>query len=99
MAYTAYRGAIKLQRDRAFSEFYSRSGVPNQYLAKAQKNLGMTTTGQTFAQANVSPTAGQQVYITDGASGHVNGDVIAAGGGTTPYLIWYNGTAWTVVGH
>jgi len=37
-----YRGAIKLQRDRCFSEFLTKTGQPTALLAKAQSNLGLT---------------------------------------------------------
>lgn len=37
--------------------------------------------------------------VTDGDSGLAWGaTVINSGGGSTPYLVWYNGTNWTVVG-
>lgn len=36
--------------------------------------------------------------MDDGQAGLAIGDV-AVGGGTTPYLIWSNGSTWTVIGH
>jgi len=36
-----YKGAIKLQRDRTFSEFLTPLGAPTNLLAKAQYNLGI----------------------------------------------------------
>ena len=40
---------------------------------------------------------GQQGTITDGPAGLNWGDA-PAGGGTTRYLVWYNGTRWSILG-
>jgi hypothetical protein len=43
--------------------------------------------------------AGMKAYVTDGDSGLAWGaTVIHSGGGATKYLVWFNGTNWTVVG-
>ena len=53
----------------------------------------------TIAQLPASAQLGQLAVISDGAAGHSWGDTV---GGDTPgettYLLWWNGTAWTVVG-
>jgi hypothetical protein len=51
----------------------------------------------TFATLPAAPAAGFHAYITDGAASLAWG-ANAAGGGTTKYFVWYNGTAWTVIG-
>jgi len=43
------------------------------------------------------PYAGMYAYVTDGQPALTWG-ATATGGATTPYLVWYNGTNWTVVG-
>ena len=46
-----------------------------------------------------TPTGCMIVYITDGDLGLTWGaTAINSGAGATPYLVWYNGTAWTVIG-
>lgn len=43
--------------------------------------------------------AGRYAYVTDGDALLIWGaTVINSGGGATKYLVWYNGTNWTVVG-
>jgi hypothetical protein len=41
--------------------------------------------------------AGMTAYVTDGTAALAWGATVT-GGGSTKYLCWYNGTAWTVVG-
>ena len=46
-----------------------------------------------------TPSIGMQTYVTDGDSGLAWGaTVVNSGSGATKYLVWYNGTNWTVVG-
>ena len=46
-----------------------------------------------------SPTAGMITRVTDGDSGLTFGNtVVNSGAGATPYLVWYNGTNWTIIG-
>jgi hypothetical protein len=52
--------------------------------------------GQTVATLPTG-VAGMVAYVTDGTAALAWG-ATATGGGTTPYLVWYNGTNWTVVG-
>lgn len=44
-----------------------------------------------------SPTLGMMASVNDGADALAWGDVVT-GGGSVEYLVWFNGTAWTVVG-
>ncbi len=47
----------------------------------------------------LTPAVGDVVYVTDGDSGLAWGaTVVNSGSGATKYLVWYNGTNWTVVG-
>jgi len=62
-------------------------------------NLLVTLTDRpalTFATLPVGVTPGTQAYITDCNTG-VWG-AVAAGGGTIHALLWFNGTAWHVLG-
>jgi hypothetical protein len=57
---------------------------------------------KTFASLPISGGISNTVnatlsVITDGPAGLTPG-APAAGGGSTPYLVWHNGTAWTVIG-
>lgn len=46
-----------------------------------------------------TPTAGMTAYVTDGDAGLAWGaTVVNTGAGATKYLVWYNGTNWTVMG-
>jgi len=53
--------------------------------------------GRTVAQLPASPAAGTVAHVTDGTAALAWGATVT-GGGSTPYLVWYNGTAWTVIG-
>jgi len=92
-----YRGAIKLQRDRCFSEFLTKTGKPTSLLTKAQANLGITPASSTFANLPTGAAPGTEAFVTDGGVGLAWGAPVT-GGGTTPYLVAWNGTAWTVIG-
>jgi hypothetical protein len=52
--------------------------------------------GVTFADLPSPPVAGMQAFVTDGASTTIGAP--QTGGGTSPTLVWYNGTQWTVTG-
>jgi hypothetical protein len=43
-------------------------------------------------------TVGQIARVTDGDTGLAWGDIVVSGSPATPYLVWYNGTNWTVMG-
>ena len=51
----------------------------------------------TLAQLPTSHTVGQTATVTDGAAALAWGATVT-GGGTAKYLVWWNGTAWTVIG-
>ena len=51
----------------------------------------------TVAKLPVSPTIGTQATVTDGTGGLAWGATVT-GGSSTKYLVFYNGTAWTVIG-
>jgi len=52
----------------------------------------------TFTVATLpTPSEGMIAYVTDGTGGLAWGATVT-GGSTTRYLVWYNGTNWTVVG-
>jgi hypothetical protein len=53
-------------------------------------------TAKTFATLPRSPVAGMQAYITD--CNTATWGAIAAGGGSSKVMIWYNGSNWTVMG-
>lgn len=55
--------------------------------------------GTTIAALNASPTTGEVATVTDGDASLVWGaTVVNSGSGATKYLVWYNGSNWTVVG-
>jgi hypothetical protein len=58
------------------------------------------TSGYLVSQlSSLATLAGSIVYILDGDAGLAWGaTAVNSGGGATKYLIWYNGTNWTVVG-
>ena len=46
-----------------------------------------------------SGTEGQTARITDGDGSLAWGaTAVNTGGGATPYIVWYNGTNWTILG-
>ena len=46
-----------------------------------------------------TPAASMMAYITDGDTALAWGaTAVNSGGGATKYLVWYNGTNWTIVG-
>jgi hypothetical protein len=51
----------------------------------------------TLAQLPTSHSVGQTATVTDGAASLAWGATVT-GGGTAKYLVWWNGTAWTVIG-
>jgi hypothetical protein len=44
-----------------------------------------------------SPTLGMLAFVTDGTGGLAWGATVT-GGASTKYLVWYNGSNWTVIG-
>ena len=60
---------------------------------------GVKHTGTTIAALPASPAAGTMASITDGDAALGWGATpINSGGGATKYLVWYNGTNWTIAG-
>ena len=58
-----------------------------------------TTTGYTIAGLP-SPVLGMITRITDGDSALAVGAIaVNSGSGATPYLVWYNGTNWKILGN
>jgi len=56
-------------------------------------------TALTIATLPGTPAVGMIARVTDGDSGLTFGNtVVNSGAGATPYLVWYNGTNWTVIG-
>jgi hypothetical protein len=51
----------------------------------------------TVATLPVSPTTGQVASVNDGVASLAWGATVT-GGGSAKYLVWYNGTNWTVLG-
>jgi len=55
-------------------------------------------TGHTVAGLP-TPAAGMIARITDGDSSLAWGaTAVNSGAGATPYMVWYNGTNWTILG-
>ena len=60
--------------------------------------LGLSV-ANTVSSLPSTPVVGMIARVTDGDSGLTFGQtVVNTGGGGTPYLCWYNGTNWTVIG-
>jgi len=70
--------------------------------SKVQHNFGSVlslTNDYTIATLPGSPTGGMIARVTDGDAALTHGQtVVNSGAGATPYLVWYNGTNWTVIG-
>lgn len=59
--------------------------------------LNQGTTSFTVSTLPASPTIGRIAVVTDGTAALAWGATVT-GGSTTKYLVWYNGSAWTVLG-
>ena len=86
----------------AFDNTLSRDGTsPNTMGANIDMNgfqiLNQGVTSYTVATLPASPTIGRLAVITDGTAG-LSWGATAVGGSSTKYLVWYNGSAWTVIG-
>jgi len=55
-----------------------------------------TLAATTFAALPTAPTAGMLAHVSDSTVAAWGG--VVAGGGTNKVLVWYNGTAWKVIG-
>lgn len=87
----------------AFDNNLSRDGTsPNTMNSNLDMN-GFSILNSNFGVTSYTvatlPTAtiGKLAVITDGTSSLAWG-ATATGGSSTKYLVWYNGTAWTIVG-
>ena len=58
---------------------------------------GYRTSAVAVASLPASPVLGQIATVNDGTASLAWGATVT-GGGSTKYLVWYNGTNWTVVG-
>lgn len=59
--------------------------------------LNQGAVSYTVATLPASPIKGQQAVVTDGTSSLSWGSTVT-GGSSTTYLVWYNGSNWTVLG-
>lgn len=80
----------------------SRDGTqPNTMGANLDMNgfqiLNQGVTSFTVATLPAFPTIGRLAVITDGTISLAWG-ATATGGSSTKYLVWYNGSAWTILG-
>lgn len=69
-------------------------------LAEAYLNAPRLEVDQGFTVATLpTPTVGMIARVTDGDAALTFGNtVVNSGAGATPYLCWYNGSNWTVIG-
>lgn len=85
----------------AFDNTLSRDGTtPNTMSANLDMNSNsVINAGNTSYTVATLPTGviGRTVVVTDGASSLAWGATVT-GGASTKYLVWYNGSAWTVIG-
>lgn len=87
--------------ETAFDNTLSRDGTaPNQMLSNLDMN-GFQILNQGAASFTVStlptPALGRMAVVTDGTASLAWGATVT-GGSSTKYLVWYNGSAWTVIG-
>ena len=66
-------------------------------IAAINSGFPKTLDGYTVATLPASPSIGQEAYVTDGTSG-LSWGAVATGGHSTLYAVWFNGTAWTIIG-
>lgn len=85
----------------AFDNTLSRDGTqPNTMNSNLDMNgfqiLNQGTTSYTVATLPVA-TVGRTAVVTDGTASLAWGATVT-GGASTKYLVWYNGSSWTVIG-
>lgn len=73
----------------------STYGLEGKFAGAHMKTLWLDP--DTVANLPSPPATGRQAVVSDGASGLAWGDTVT-GGGSTKYLVWYNGAHWTVMG-
>ncbi len=86
----------------AFDNTFSRDGTsPNTLGANFDLNghqiLNQGVTSYTVSTLPASPVLGRIAVVTDGTAALAWG-ATATGGASTKYLVWYNGSAWTILG-
>lgn len=85
----------------AMDNTLSRDGTsPNQMNASLDMNgYPIINIGNISYTVATLPTGalGKYAVVTDGAAALAWGATVT-GGGSTKYLVWYNGSAWTVIG-
>ena len=60
---------------------------------------GVTKFGAFTVATLPTPSIGMQAYVTDGDASLAWGATVAnSGSGATKYMVWYNGTNWTITG-
>ena len=98
------RGGIAI--NNSTYDFGTFSNYPVGIRVNNQEKIRVTNEGtlglsvaNTIGSLPVTPTVGMIARVTDGDSGLTFGQtVVNTGAGSTPYLCWYNGTNWTVIG-
>ncbi len=96
-------GVIKWSTDAGYSRISAGligvgTGAQGSFAGRT-KQTSVIYAGTTIAALNASPTTGEVASITDGDSGLAWGaTAVNTGSGATKYLVWYNGSAWTVTG-
>lgn len=63
---------------------------------KTKKGILDIEVGSTFAELPAAPVRGMIRVVTDGTATQVG--AAANGGGSANVLVWYNGTAWHIIG-
>lgn len=102
----ANRGAFGFKHGDSKLYYYSGtesidSGGTLGFTCDANGNFSAATVAHvaTTIAGLPSPVAGMVAYVTDGDSGLAWGATATnSGAGATKYLVWYNGTNWTVAG-
>lgn len=80
-----------------FNVNFSRMQILRSLLVSIGNVLDRSLVGYTVATLPADAEAGDEAYVTDGASGLAWGDEIK-GGGSIFYKVWYNGVRFTVTG-
>ena len=91
---------VHLRRDAA-GVIGVRTGGDQSAGNYAQINASVFTASTAYQVSTLpsTPEVGMIARVTDGDSGLTFGNtVVNTGAGATPYLCWYNGTNWTVIG-
>jgi len=90
-------GNLNMNSNRIYNLPTPGSNTDPVRLGDLGSSLVVSTSAYTVATLPGSPTKGQVAYVTDGTSGLSWGATVT-GGHSTIYLVWYNGSNWTVLG-